>query len=86
MITSTFSCPCLSYKHDTTATDFRLHHLSVWYNPQWRWGESTGGEERELLDHWVLSSHTQPHGEGVAREEELWGVARQTPGEGGGGV
>ena len=35
--------------------------------------------------HWVLSSHTQPHGEGVAREEELCGVARQTPGEGGGG-
>ena len=36
--------------------------------------------------HWVLSSHTQPHGEGIAREEELWGGARQTPREGGGGV
>ena len=36
--------------------------------------------------HWVLSSHTQPHGEGIAREEELCGGARQTPGEGGGGV
>ena len=36
--------------------------------------------------HWVLSSHTQPHGEGVAREEELCGVARQTPGEVGGVV
>ena len=36
--------------------------------------------------HLVLSSHTQPHGEGVARKEELCGAARQTPGEVGGGV